>query len=284
MVRLRQFFLKGLLFFVIALICFFVGSSIGSVLFTLASANTQKNNLRIVSLHPVITENIFALGMGSSIVGATEYADYPEQAKKITRVGDIHFNLEKIISLKPTLVLAMKQPDEELEHSLKRAGIKYESYRFEKLKDFEGLIKWLGGILAEENKVPAIVEKWKKDWRELADIKASQKKIFIEVQQQPLIAAGGDTFLSEVIERCGLQNTFGHLKGYIPISREAILARPSDKILVLLDTEKKEATDLWSKMSYKPQIIFFDPGTISRLTPRLPLEAKRLCAEVNQNL
>jgi len=280
---LRKYFLKSFLFFTAAFVCFFIGSSLGKFFFTLVSASSEKNELRIVSLHPVITENIFALGKGAAIVGATEYADYPEEAKKIPRVGDIRFNLEKIISLRPTIVIAMKQPDEELEHSLKRAGISYQSYRFEKLNDFEGLLKWLANLLSVQNKVSPLMKTWDEGWAKLSHIKPSGKKVFIEVQQQPLIAAGGDTFLSQLIEKCGLQNTFGHLKGYIPLSREAVLARSSDKVLVLLDTEKKEATKMWSEMSYRPQIVFFDPNTISRLTLRLPTEAKRLCRELNRH-
>jgi len=275
---------KSLLLVVVAFVSCLTGSSLGKVIFSLAAARTESPvhiaDQRIISLHPVLTENIFALGAGLSVVGATDYADYPEDAKKIPRVGDSRFNLEKIISLKPTLVLAMKQPDAELEKSLMRAGIKFSSYEFGKLNDFEGLISWLGKEVGQSRNTSSVIKKWKEDWARLPTAKLQGQKVFVEVEQQPLIAAGGDTFLSEIIEKCGFQNTFGHLRGYVPISREAILAKPSDKILILLDGQKKEASEMWAKTSYRPKLVFFKPSIISRLTPRLPFETKRLCAEL----
>ena len=42
---------------------------------------------RIVSLAPHITELLFAAGAGDAVVGVTEFSDYPETARAITRVG-----------------------------------------------------------------------------------------------------------------------------------------------------------------------------------------------------
>ena len=44
---------------------------------------------RIISLAPHATELLFAVGAGAQIVGVSEYSDYPEQAKKITSVGNV---------------------------------------------------------------------------------------------------------------------------------------------------------------------------------------------------
>ena len=62
---------------------------------------------RIISLAPHVTESLYAAGAGEKIVGAVKYSDYPEAAKKIPRVGGYPTaDLEKIISLKPDLVIA----------------------------------------------------------------------------------------------------------------------------------------------------------------------------------
>jgi len=64
---------------------------------------------RIVALSPAINEILFALGKGSEVVGNTTYATYPEAAKKIPKVGGyFSVSLEKILALKPTLVLMQK--------------------------------------------------------------------------------------------------------------------------------------------------------------------------------
>ena len=64
---------------------------------------------RIVSLAPSVTEILFALGLGDSVVGATEYCTYPPEAKKVERIGGFASpNIEKIISLSPDLVIGGK--------------------------------------------------------------------------------------------------------------------------------------------------------------------------------
>src|SRR5262245_18434446 len=64
------------------------------------------NPQRILSLAPNVTEILFALGLGARIAGVTSYCDFPEAAKTKEKVGDtLHPDLEKIISLKPDLVV-----------------------------------------------------------------------------------------------------------------------------------------------------------------------------------
>ncbi|HEU0184445.1 MAG TPA: helical backbone metal receptor, partial [Blastocatellia bacterium] len=61
---------------------------------------------RIISLAPNVTEILFALGLENRVVGVTTYCDFPEAAKAKEKIGDtLQPNLEKIISLKPDLVV-----------------------------------------------------------------------------------------------------------------------------------------------------------------------------------
>ena len=64
---------------------------------------------RIVSMIPSNTEILFELGLSASIVGVTEYCDFPDEAKRKPKIGDLMtFSIERIISAKPDLVLATK--------------------------------------------------------------------------------------------------------------------------------------------------------------------------------
>jgi len=67
------------------------------------------NPIRVVSLAPSITEIVFALGQDHRLVGATRFSDFPEAAKNIFKVGSyVHLDLEKIVSLRPDLCIAIK--------------------------------------------------------------------------------------------------------------------------------------------------------------------------------
>ena len=80
---------------------------------------------RIVSLAPSNTEILYALGLGSRIVGVTDFCDYPPRAQKKEKVGGYNtISLEKIVSVKPDLVVAAYgNPSETLE-SLRKLEIK----------------------------------------------------------------------------------------------------------------------------------------------------------------
>ena len=45
--------------------------------------------LRIVSLAPSVTEILFALALGDSVVGATDHCNYPPEAVSVERVGGV---------------------------------------------------------------------------------------------------------------------------------------------------------------------------------------------------
>src|SRR5271169_1846339 len=65
--------------------------------------------MRIVSLAPSVTEDLFALGAGPQVVGVSQYCDYPPQVRELPRVGSfLTPNLEAIIALRPTLVVGLE--------------------------------------------------------------------------------------------------------------------------------------------------------------------------------
>ena len=68
---------------------------------------SRGDDQRIVSLAPNLTEILFELGLGDQIVGVTNYCTYPPEALEKEKVGGfINPNLEKIVSLKPDLVVS----------------------------------------------------------------------------------------------------------------------------------------------------------------------------------
>ena len=85
------------------------------VLFTQAATADEKINaknnqvkpLRIVALAPHIVEMLFEIGVGDQIVGTVEYADYPEKAKSIPRIGGYYgMQIEKVLALNPDVIFA----------------------------------------------------------------------------------------------------------------------------------------------------------------------------------
>ncbi|MGE5221583.1 MAG: helical backbone metal receptor [Omnitrophica WOR_2 bacterium] len=85
----------------------------------------EKPPRRVVSLVPSMTESLFDLGFGDSVVGVTDYCIYPENAvKKLPKVGGPkNPRLDEILSLKPDLILAnQEENNRQVVEALEAAG------------------------------------------------------------------------------------------------------------------------------------------------------------------
>ena len=69
----------------------------------------EESKPTIIALAPHIVEMLYDVGAGGQIIGTTAFADYPEQAKKIPRIGNyVRLQLERVIELQPDLIIAWK--------------------------------------------------------------------------------------------------------------------------------------------------------------------------------
>jgi iron complex transport system substrate-binding protein len=74
------------------------------------------DTLRIVSLAPAITETLFVIGAGSSVVGVSDYCDRPPVVRTLPKVGSgITPNYEALARLRPTLILTEQTRSTQLE-------------------------------------------------------------------------------------------------------------------------------------------------------------------------
>jgi iron complex transport system substrate-binding protein len=122
-------------------------------------------NLRIISLAPAITEDIYLLGKGDNIVGNTIYCNRPKEAKYKEKVGNvIDVNVEKIYSLKPDIVFATNLTNPKDVKKLKELGIRVEIFTY--TKNFNQLCEQflkIGEIIGEKEKAEEIIKEVRKE-------------------------------------------------------------------------------------------------------------------------
>lgn len=70
---------------------------------------------RIVSIGPSNTEFLFALGAGGRVVGVDDFSNFPAEALAKEKVGGVKVSLEKVVSLRPDLVVTVKFSDGTIE-------------------------------------------------------------------------------------------------------------------------------------------------------------------------
>lgn len=206
---------------------------------------------RIVSLAPSMTEELYLLRAEDSLVGNTTYCVTPPAARCKEKVGAItKINLEKIVSLKPDLVLATSLTNPKTIQKLKDLGI--EVRIFPAPKNFTSLCEQfleLGKAIDKEVDARGIIAATE---GKVAVIKARttvliKPRVFIEIGAKPLFTANRDFFLNDFVELGGGTNIAKDSK-IGTYSREEVLRRNADVILIVtmgLAGEKEKES--WQK-------------------------------------
>lgn len=180
----------------------------------------DKEPKRIISIAPNITEIIFALGKEKSLVGRTDYCDYPAAAKNITSIGTLQQpNIEKIAELKPNLVIASTHFSEESLKKLEELNIKVAVlYGSENFNGAYETISKVGQLTNANSKSEQIISNMKKKVLEVTNkVKNKNKPTVYDVVsfgKYGDYTVGKDTFISQMIEMAGGKNAANDVVGW----------------------------------------------------------------------
>ena len=101
---------------------------------------------RIVSLAPSITEMLYALGLGPRVAGDTTFCTYPAEARSKPKVGTfLQPDYERILSLRPDLVLVIKNPIG-VTQKLRSLGLRAEEFDQDKVGDILASLERIGAL------------------------------------------------------------------------------------------------------------------------------------------
>ena len=231
---------------------------------------------RIISLTPSNTEILFALGLESRIVGVTKYCDYPAGAKKKVKVGDRTTSVEKVIFLKPDLVLAHGTLNDQAVRSIEGHGIRVVAIDPKTLDQVARDISLVGRITNREKEAARIAERISSTKSLVRQKTASVKtkpKVLVAVQADPLWAAGPKTFLHEMIQLAGGTNLAADAKpGFSQFSAEAAVWRNPDVIIGMTKGDRQVFTKgVWkdTRAARAGRVYETDPDLLVRPGPRL---------------
>jgi iron complex transport system substrate-binding protein len=239
---------------------------------------------RVVTLSPLISEWVGELlGCESAIrvvAGVSEYSDFPACLAGKPSVGPYHqVSIEKIVSLRPDLVLASEEYNREAIVRLRALGVRVEVLPKERFLTMPSWIERLGEVLGAAKQAKKQSTLWLEGVREFSARKSRSRSVFIEVQHDPLVTVGAGSFLDEAFGAVGLLNVFhDHREGYPRVSREAVLKADPEEIHILdlrgREREFEESRKSWARF---PTLKAVRGGRILRLrgedfarcTPRL---------------
>ncbi|MCP4366597.1 MAG: cobalamin-binding protein [Deltaproteobacteria bacterium] len=255
------------------------------------------NPIRVVSLAPSITEIVFVLGHKNRLVGVTRFSDFPETAKKLPKVGSyVHLDLEKIISLKPDLCIAIKDGNPKVVvDRLESLNIPVYVVNPRNLETVMKTITEIGSLLNSNEKAHSVVKNMKS---RIQNVKAKtsnviyRPRVFFQIGISPIVSVGTHTFAHELIELAGGTNLS---KGPIPyprFSKEQVLSLSPEVFIItsmtrntIFERVKKE----WSKWPSLPavrdkRIHLEDSNLFDRPTPRLVAGLEHLARRIHPEL
>lgn len=199
--------------------------------------------VRIVTLAPSLGELVadFLGADLSRLVGVSEYSDYPPSLKKKASIGPFHqVNLETIVALKPDVVFATLDgnPKDEIDR-LRELGVSVvvtDTDSFSKISDSMVLVGTAVGDPAAgiqmstqfKEGLSALVAKSK------ARSPNQAEKVILQLGDDPLVVAGGISFLGQAMQELGILNCYAvSPKKYPSPSIEDVVAKNPDIIIVM---------------------------------------------------
>lgn len=239
---------------------------------------------RILSIAPSNTEILYSLGLGPRIVGVTDFCDYPTQARQKPKVGGVVLNLEKIVALKPDLIVAKYDMQKANIAQLERLGQRVFAVNPATVSETLGSILAIGRVTGTTPRARRIVKGMQRELNRARRIAVRDRKrprVLTVIQKRPLIVAGPKTFMNDALWWAGAQNVAHDAKQPYPqFSLESAVARKPEVILLSAAKPQEFANDpAWritpavrNRRVYSPAYM----GALERPGPRLASAVRQL--------
>lgn len=237
---------------------------------------------RVVSLSPALTEVLFAVGCGETLVGRDGWSDFPPEVEAAPKLAGLVPPVEAVAALRPDLVLTHFPP------ARLRSGLDALA------------IPWVGlapGTLADVADafvvVGAACGRAEAGLREAAAFRAAvaatrrrahrHRRVRVYLELDPgggrPHTVGARTFLDEVLRTAGGTNVFATRSGWLQVSAEQVLtARPEVVVFTTHETRSDRLAHLRTQLQQRPgwaslpgasRLVAVSPDLLARPGPRL---------------
>jgi iron complex transport system substrate-binding protein len=237
---------------------------------------------KIVSLAPNITEILFSLGLDQEIVGVSIHCNFPEKVQSKVRVGSyISLDFEKIVSLKPDLIIATGAGNtRDMVDRLERLGFPTYVIFPKNVEDVIQSVGHLSQLVGREKEGAEIIQEMKRRRERVMELTLGlpRPRVFLQIGEAPIVTVGKNSFADDLIRLAGGDNVAGNEKEMYPrFGMEEILKRSPEVILISSMNPRgnyQKVLQEWSRWKTIPavkngQIYLIDSDLIDRPSPRI---------------
>jgi iron complex transport system substrate-binding protein len=211
---------------------------------------------RIVCLTEETTETLYLLGQGDRVVGVSGYTVRPPEARQKPKVSAfINAKFDKIVALRPDLVLAFSDLQADLVAELARRGLNVVVFNQRSVAEILQMIRMLGGIVGCQRDAEMLADRLERGLDEIRGATERTKvrpRVFFEEWDEPLIS--GIRWVEELVEIAGGEVLFPEL-------RDAALAK--DRIVDPAEVARRDPQVIvasWCGKRMKKATIVGRPG------------------------
>ena len=249
-----------------------------AVLLLTAGLFCNADELRVVSLSPSLTELVFWLGKGSDLVGRSAVCDYPAEAAKLPVAGNFADpDIERVLKLKPDLVITNDLMRPGKDKALTRAGIRFVRMQCRNMDEYIRWVEKLGSLLncpeAAAKEISRIKNRLEQFCLQAAKIK-HKKTVCWVIWDSPLMIAGSGSLPETVIGYAGGVNVAKDLHPeYIKVSRDWMLKVQPDILIWTCSRPLNRKDRFWSSLKAVKSgriVMAPDSSLLQRPGPRLP--------------
>ena len=212
---------------------------------------------RIVCLTEETTETLYLLGEDERIVGISGFTVRPPRARKEKPKVSAFTSakIDRILALKPDLVLGFSDLQADIAAELVRKGIEVHVYNHRSVAEIFRMIATLGGLIGCEAKAQSLIRELEAGLdqvRERGRALARRPRVYFEEWDEPQISA--IAWVSELIGIAGGEDCFPELARE-PLGRDRIIADPDEVV--------RRAPDLivgsWCGKKFRPERVVARP-------------------------
>jgi ABC-type Fe3+-hydroxamate transport system substrate-binding protein len=234
---------------------------------------------KIISLVPSQTELLYDLGLDEQVIGITKFCIHPKQwFSSKTRIGGTkNVNIEAIKALQPHLIIANKE--ENVKEQILELAKEFDVWVTD-INTFEEalqMIEDIGHLTDTNAKGNHLAQKIKDEFKNITALQKPINTCYL-IWQNPYMTVGGDTFINDMLQKCGFNNIFANKTRYpeITISQLLIANLPVQQAgcqLLLLSSEpypfkQKHIDELQKQLPYT-KILLVDGEMFSWYGSRL---------------
>ena len=190
---------------------------------------------RIISLVPSLSEYLVNVGAAERLVGVTRYCNRPPDILKsrVSVGGTKKFDFEAIRALKPDLIIANKE--ENYQSGIDALASEFPVWvsDINTLDEALSALSEIADLAGCSAAAEALLARIRDSFARFPQPQGERTKVCYLIWRKPWMTVGSDNFISDMLNRAGLENVFAaHPDRYPAVSIEDIEAAEPDVILL----------------------------------------------------